>query len=204
MREAGGPPTTEAPRRYADGDVITRQGSAVAEPAIVREGLVRASLLAEDGREVVVALLGRGEVFDECALLPSTPSPVTVRAIGATTIARVRDTSPLAVALARRIEAAIDLLEEAMLHDVRSRLLRRLQDLALRAPDGARIPLTQEELGRMVGATRETVNRALRELLAAGALPGGASATADAIDEVAPVLRIPEDRRRTPRRTRRP
>ena len=158
-------PAAAAPRRYADGAVITRLGEPVAAPALVERGLARASVLAEDGREAIVALLGPGDVFDECALLEPPRSPVEIRALGDTTIRRLGlRPSPLEVALARRLRAATGLLEEAMLHDVRSRLLRRLQDLAARRASGLRVPLTQEELGRMVGATRETVNRALRDL----------------------------------------
>lgn len=165
-------PATAAPRRFADGAVITRLGEHVASPAVVERGIARASVLAEDGREAVVALLGPGEVFDECALLAPATSLVEVRAVGATAIRRVdARASPLEVALARRLRAATDLLEEVMLHDVRSRLVRRLGDVAARRGVGP-LPLTQEELGRMVGASRETVNRALRALAADGAIDG--------------------------------
>lgn len=63
-----------------------------------------------------------------------------------------------------------------MLHDVRTRLLRRLQDLAAGRHAGVRLPLTQDELGRMIGASRETVNRALRDLTGRGALDAEARA----------------------------
>src|SRR5439155_4631157 len=61
-------------------------------------------------------------------------------------------------------------LEEALAHDVSTRVSNRLRDLAAAHGvidrDGVRLglPLTQEELARMVGASRETVNRVLAAL----------------------------------------
>lgn len=169
-------PAADAPRRYADGTTITRQGDRVARPGVVERGLVRLSAVSADGREIVLGLLGPGDAIDECALLDA-PSDVTATAIGATAIRRIHvDPAPLAIALARRVAATSALLGEAMLHDVRSRLLRRLQDVAAGRHAGLRLPLTQEELGRMVGASRETVNRALRDLAGRGALDAGVRA----------------------------
>jgi CRP/FNR family cyclic AMP-dependent transcriptional regulator len=172
-------PGADAPRRYADGATITRQGDHVVRPGLIERGLVRLSAVSADGREIVLGLLGPGDVLDECALLdePSTVSAsvvheATIRRIGGGTSADA-DAVQLASALARRLRTTTELLEEAMLHDVRTRLLRRLQDLATGRHAGIRLPLTQDELGRMIGASRETVNRALRELAGRGALLAG-------------------------------
>ncbi|MFM8999684.1 MAG: Crp/Fnr family transcriptional regulator [Actinomycetota bacterium] len=173
---AEGTPAADAPRRYADGATITRQGDLVARPGLIERGLVRLSAVADDGREVVLGLLGPGDVLDDCALLGER-SPVTASAAQATSVRRLEaDASPLTAALARRLRATTEQLEEAMLHDVRTRLLRRLQDLAAGRHAGVRLPLTQDELGRMIGASRETVNRALRDLTGRGALDAEARA----------------------------
>ena len=169
---ATGSPATDAPRRYADGATITRQGDLVVRPGVIERGLVRLSAVSADGREVVLGLLGPGDVLDECALLAEA-STVTASVVHEATVRRIdgeTDAPRIATALARRLRVTAGLLEEAMLHDVRTRLLRRLQDLAAGRPAGLRLPLTQDELGRMIGASRETVNRALRDLVGRGAL----------------------------------
>ena len=175
---ATGSPAADAPRRYADGATITRQGDEVALPGFIERGLVRLSSVSADGREVVLGLLGPGDVLDECALIGAR-SPVTASVVDAATIRRVdlgvgaESAATIATALARRLGTTSALLEEAMLHDVRARLLRRLQDVVAGRHVGLRLPLTQEELGRMVGAARETVNRALRDLAATRPSPRG-------------------------------
>lgn len=134
---------------------------------------MRLSAVSDDGREVVLALAGPGEVLDDCALR-GEPSPVTATALTETRLRRQASAaSELEMALARRLGTAIDLLAEAMLHDVRTRLMHRLQDLAVRRHSGVRLPLSQEELGRMIGASRETVNRALRDLARRGDIGAG-------------------------------
>ena len=158
MRAHDVPPASDAPRRYADGETITHQGDRPTSVGRVVAGLARVAILAMDGREAVVALLGPGSVVDECALLDE-PSPVGVRAIGATSIARIADREAT-VGLARRVVDTTCLLEDALLRDVRARLERRLASLEARGD----IAVTQEELGRMIGAARETVNRAMRDL----------------------------------------
>jgi CRP-like cAMP-binding protein len=75
---------------------------------------------------------------------------------------------------ASRLHGTASALEEALAHDVPTRLSRRLCELARRhgVPDGAGVllplPLTQEDLGRMVGASRESVNRSLAALSSRG------------------------------------
>jgi CRP/FNR family cyclic AMP-dependent transcriptional regulator len=174
------------PRRLEHGDVVTRQGDADETLYLVTAGAVRLASVTPDGREVVVALLGTGDVFGECALL-GRPSPIEARAV------RTADVVAIPVALlgdilerrpaiaeqllrlvASRLHRTSRALEHALVEDVSTRLSRRLRDLVdehgTPSDDGVAIgvPLTQEELGRMVGASRETVNRALRGLSARG------------------------------------
>ncbi len=178
------------PRRYRHGEVILGQGQPIACLRLVVAGAVRLAAVAPNGREVVVGLLGPGEAFGEVALLGGGPSPVEARAVG-------EETAVLAIPpgvlreLFRRLPAAAEellrivagrlhettvALEEALAHDVPTRLGLRLRRLAEThgegTPEGVALPprLTQEELARMVGTTRESVNRALARLAARGAL----------------------------------
>ena len=74
-----------APRRYRHGDVVVGQGQAVTCLRLVVSGAVRLSAVVPSGREVVVGLLGAGDVFGELALLGGGPSPVEARAVGSET-----------------------------------------------------------------------------------------------------------------------
>ncbi len=176
-----------APRRYEHGEVILGQGEPVSCLRLIRTGAVRLSAVAPSGREVVVAVLGDGDVFGEVALLGSGPSPVEARALGHATvvllhvgsIAAVVRTNPataeeLLRLVAARLHRTSAALEEALLHDVPARVCLRLRDLARShgtpSEEGVRLPprLTQDELARMVGASRESVNRSLGALTAKG------------------------------------
>lgn len=171
------------PRRLPHGEVITRQGDAVTSLFLVTAGAVRLSAVSTRGREVVVALLGPGDVFGEVGLLGG-PSPVEARAMGeavvvALPLETLRDliarhpatAEELLRLIASRLHRTSGVLRDALAGDLRTRLSRRLHELAREhgAPEEEggvrlRVPLTQEELGRMVGATREAVNRTLGAL----------------------------------------
>jgi CRP/FNR family transcriptional regulator, cyclic AMP receptor protein len=174
------------PRRLEHGYVITHQGDVDEMLYLVTAGAVRLASVTADGREVVVALLGMGDVFGECALL-GRPSPVEARAVGHVDVVAIpvpllgdvverRPTiaEQLLRLAASRLHRTSRALEQALVEDVPTRVTRRLRDLAVEhgtfGDEGVTIgvPLTQEELGRMVGASRETVNRTLRGLTARG------------------------------------
>lgn len=176
----------EAPRRLPHGSVVVRQGDPLGCLFLVTSGIVRLSSVTAEGREVVVALLGVGEVFGESALL-GRASPVDARAVGAAEVValpleHVRDilrhhpgtSGELLRLVASRLHRTARALEEALVGSVTSRVSGRLCDLAedhgVRDPEGVRIPLdlTQEELARMVGASREAVNRSMGGLAARG------------------------------------
>lgn len=176
------------PRRYGHGEVVLGQGQAVTCLRLVLSGAVRLSAVVPSGREVVVALLGPGDVFGELALLDGGPSTVEARAVGDRTqivalhVRTLREVARRAPAsseellrlVAARLHRTTAALEEALAHDVRGRISLRLRELARShgtvAPHGVALPprLTQDEIARMVGATRESVNRTLSTLSARG------------------------------------
>jgi CRP/FNR family cyclic AMP-dependent transcriptional regulator len=174
------------PRRLSHGDVVVRQGDPSSCLFLVASGAVRLSSVTRDGREVVVGLIGPGDVFGESALL-GRPSPVDARVIGTTRVValplpHLRDVlrrypitaEELLRLVASRLHRTSTALEEALASDLPTRVSLRLRDLASKhgipSSDGIRlrVPLTQEELARMVGASREAVNRTMGGLTARG------------------------------------
>jgi CRP/FNR family cyclic AMP-dependent transcriptional regulator len=152
------------------GSILARQGERSTGPWVIERGVFREFSIGPDGRELVVALLGPGEL----ATGPEGErSPTTVRAIRP---ARVRTASrfELAALLAARERRTVELATALAWEEIPDRLERRLRELAerfgRRVPGGITlsIPLTQEELAALIGASREGTNRALRVLATRG------------------------------------
>jgi len=156
------PLTMEARR----GSVLVHEGDVCTCSWVVERGAFRESTIGREGRELVIALLGPGDL----ATGPEGElSATTVRAIRP---ARLRTASrwELPGLLAARRRRAVELATTLAWEEIPDRLDRRLRELAGRfgrqVPGGMTLslPLTQEELGALVGATREATNRALRVL----------------------------------------
>jgi len=147
---------------------------------IVEAGRVRIFRPEEGGKELDIDQKGPGDVFGEMALLDGQPRSASADAVEDTvayTLSReefqraVAASPPLAAAvlamLSRTLRHLMDYTETLAFLDVPGRLARVLLDLASRygaKEDGSvliNVSLTQAELARMVGATRERVNRAL-------------------------------------------
>jgi CRP-like cAMP-binding protein len=168
-------------RRYTRGEVIFLEGDEGTALCLIAEGRIRIQLTGADGREVVINVYGPAEFFGELALLDGEPRSADAIAQDASRVfwlqredfAAFLDSHPRAAmtmlaSLSRRLRHTTRVVQDATFRDVPARLARVLLDLAARngqpIPQGIRIEsrLTQGELAAMVGASRETVNRALR------------------------------------------
>ena len=168
-------------RRYARGEVIFLEGDEGTALCLIAEGRIRIQLTGADGREVVINVYGPGEIFGEMALLDGEPRSADAIAqepsraywlqrddFQAFLEDHPRAAMKMLAALSRRLRHTTRVVQDATFRDVPARLARVLLDLAARdgqpAEDGIRIEarVTQTDLASMVGASRETVNRALR------------------------------------------
>ena len=154
------------------GQPVIRQGEHCPALWRVRSGMLTAAAVADDGRELTLDVLGPGDPVGEPG---GAISMLTVRAIRPSRLVPVagRDVEDLLAARARRREAlACDLVWLG----VADRVARRLDDLAARfgrpVPGGTQIPfaLTQESLASLAGTSRESANRAIRQLVAFGTI----------------------------------
>lgn len=154
------------------GVTLVRQGEPCSIAWLVRSGALWESLVLADGRELALGVLGPGELVGEPE---GTAAASTVRTLRATRIAPV-DPERAADLFAARARRTAVVAAELVWSDVPSRLRARLRDLAARfgrpVPGGTAIELrlTQDRLALLCGSTRETVNRALRSLIAGGEL----------------------------------
>jgi CRP-like cAMP-binding protein len=190
VQRAWGLPAGSLPvrRRFEDGDVIVRQGEPATGLYVVLSGAVMLTAVSPAGREAVLGLLGPPLAFGQ-ASLSARAHGATARAVGGCFIMELRVGSERAQGpgqgagvhspvqlLAARIEALEEWLADLVLYDVPVRVARRLSDLVegfgVLRPEGVLIdlPVTQGRLAAMVGASRESVNRALAQLAARGVL----------------------------------
>ena len=164
-------------------EVLFRQGDAVAGLFIVISGRVKLSQLSLDGDEVILRLLGPGEICAGVAVLERVGSyPVTAQALSDTRAAfwalqTVREifsrhpglTGNLLEQITERTQEFQHRFREVATEKVPQRLahtlLRLAQQAGRRAPGGLQIdfPLTRQDLAEMTGTTLYTVSRLLSD-----------------------------------------
>jgi CRP/FNR family cyclic AMP-dependent transcriptional regulator len=154
---------------------------------VVLDGKIKLTRAAADGRENLISVIGPGEMFGELSLFDPRPRTSSASAVtDATLAALAHDTlrawllerpdvsMHMLQALARRLRRAHDVVGDLVFTDVPGRVAKNLLDLAARfgeqERDGLHVhhDLTQEELAQLVGASRETVNKALADFAARG------------------------------------
>ena len=150
---------------------------------IIEKGRVKVSILSEDGREVILSMLGDGAVFGELSLLDGKPRSANVIATEDTNLVMLRrqdflqlvfKVPQIAIALlaelASRLRRTDRQIEGLALLDVTSRisetLLQLASDRGVETEVGVIIQNrpTHQELANMSGTTRETVSRVLKRL----------------------------------------
>ena len=169
-------------KQYPKGSVIVFEDDPGDALFIVREGRVKVVLVSEDGREVILGVLGVGEHFGELSLIDEQPRSAHVIAMEDATLLvlrrddfkrRVEQTPQLAwallVELSRRLRRADGKIGGLVLLDVPGRIARLLLDAASDAgTDTIEKPLTHQTIAQMIGASRETVSRAMSEFQEGG------------------------------------
>ncbi len=150
---------------------------------IIADGQVKVSIVSEDGREVILSLLGEGAVFGELSLLDGKPRSANVVATQDTELYMVRRadflqliytvpqiTVGLLAELAARLRKTDRKIEGLALLDVTSRISETLLQLADEQGSETTFGVSLEErpthqqLASMSGTTRETVSRVLKRL----------------------------------------
>jgi CRP-like cAMP-binding protein len=160
-------------QQLAKGDLLFSQGDPAHELFVVAEGRIAIATRSSDGRESMVAVLEGGALLGEMGLFDGEARSADARAL--------TDTEVLALAyddvraaledrpqilwvivrlLASRLRATDEALADAVFLDVPARTAKRLLELA-GDDDEFQLPMTQEDLAGLVGASRERVNKAL-------------------------------------------
>ena len=169
-------------RTFQRGEVIFHQDDPGDRLHFVAEGMVKISVVSQDGRENDIALLTHGDCFGEMSVLDGGFRSATAVAVEPTetmtlTLSRedlfafLREHPEAAfqiiAVLVRRLRAMDEMVGDMVFLDVPTRVAKKLLELSNTYgsdPDSSghlAVPMGQEELSRLVGSSRETVSRAL-------------------------------------------
>jgi CRP/FNR family transcriptional regulator, cyclic AMP receptor protein len=169
------------------GDVLFHEGDSEDRLYIVVSGKIKLGRTGSAGRENLLAVLGPGQMFGELSVFDPGPRSTTATAVTACELRtlehdelipwltdRPEVAQGLLGQLAARLRRANDVVADLVFSDVPGRVAKQLLELAKRfgdkRDDGMHVhhDLTQEELAQLVGASRETVNKALADFAARG------------------------------------
>ncbi|HXV59075.1 MAG TPA: Crp/Fnr family transcriptional regulator [Vicinamibacteria bacterium] len=170
-------------RKYAKESVIFFENDVGDALFLIVSGRVKVTILSDDGREIILAMLSDHDFFGEMSLLDNEPRSATAIAMQDTEIAVLHQKDFLTIvekkprvlinllsALSSRLRKANHQIGNLALHDVYGRVARILLEMASESGDqqgDGRVAFrrpTHQEIANMVGATRETVSRMLSDL----------------------------------------
>ena len=169
------------------GQVLFHEGDAEDRLYVVVSGKIKLGRSGSAGRENLLAVLGPGQMFGELSVFDPGPRSTTATAVTACELrtleheeltgwltGRPEVVLGLLGQLAARLRRANDVVADLVFSDVPGRVAKALLDLAKRFGDTrddgvhGHHDLTQEELAQLVGASRETVNKALADFATRG------------------------------------
>ena len=169
-------------RNLVRGDVLFEAGDEPDALYIVLTGRIAIAIGNRpfDHRESVVALMHEGMLFGDMGMLDEGGRSAGARAIETSSVLEIPyaivraqlETHPQMMwnvvrMLVQRLRAMDDALADSVFLDVTGRTAKRLLDLS-NGQDTFTLPVTQEELAGMVGASRERVNKAIASFIKLG------------------------------------
>lgn len=167
-------------RRFNRNELVFAEDDEPTELFVVSSGRIAISSKSIDGRESVFALMEPGDLFGEMPLFDALGRSAEARALERSEVVavpyaplrRIYENRPdllwgVVKLLAGRLRSTDVALADAVFLDVTGRTAKRLLELA---GDNAQfsLPITQEELAGMVGASRERVNKAIASFVRLG------------------------------------
>ena len=169
------------------GGVLFHEGQPGDQLFLIIEGKVKLGHASADGRESLMAVLGPGEMFGELSLFDPGPRAASATALTEARVVRLDNAqlmpwlagrpevaASLLQALARRLRRTNEAMADLVFSDVPGRVAKALMELGEKfgtmVSGGLLVThdMTQEEIAQLVGASRETVNKALADFAQRG------------------------------------
>ena len=174
-------------QRIAKGDALFVEGEPGDRMYVIIDGKIKLGHASTDGRESLLAVVGPGEMCGELSLFDPGPRTATATALTDAIVVslghdalrpwltgRPEVAEALLAALAQRLRRTNEAMADLVFSDVPGRVAKALMELGEKfgeiTPDGLLVThdMTQEELAQLVGASRETVNKALADFAQRG------------------------------------
>ena len=173
--------------KISKGNVLFSEGDDGQTLYVIVDGKIKLGTRSTDGRENLLSILGPGEMFGELSLFDVGPRTATATAVTDTRLLALGHDKvipwitqhpevslQLLARLAQRLRRTNEVVSDLVFSDVPGRVAKALIDLGerfgVKQDDGFHVnhDLTQEELAQLVGASRETVNKALADFAGRG------------------------------------
>lgn len=167
-------------RSLVRNDLLFSEGDPAGELYVVKSGRIAIGKKGPDGRRSVVGVLERGDLFGEMPLFDEggrsldalALEPTELLAVPYPPIRSLLKENPnllweVIALLTRWIRNADEALADSVFLDVTGRTAKRILDLSHDSDEFA-LPLTQEQLAGLVGASRERVNKTLATFVRLG------------------------------------
>jgi len=166
-------------RRAPRGSTVVNAGDRTDYVYFVLTGSLKVLVSDEDGREVILTLIGQGEIFGEMGVVDEEPRSATVVAVSASDLVTIskadfrrilQDNFEVSLFLmknlARRLRMADRKIESLALMDVYGRVARLLLDMAAEEGDSRIVTrkISKQDIAKMIGASREMVSRVMKDL----------------------------------------
>ena len=170
-------------KKYAAKSILINAGEEADTLYYIISGSVSVMVKDEDGREMILTYLGKGEFFGEAGLFEDgqlrsawvkAKTACEVAEISYRKVRQLIQVSPdilmyVTAQLAHRLQRTSRQVSNLAFLDVTGRIAQTLLNLAkmpeaMTHPDGMQIKITRQEIGQMVGCSRETVGRIMRML----------------------------------------
>ena len=172
------------PMSLPAGATLLFEGDLSDRVVLVLAGTLRVFSTAATGREVLVTIVGPGEILGEMSALDGQPHSASVNTVDPAEVVLVsagafrsllrsnaRIATAVALRLTRELRRVVRQRVELEAYDVPARLAQSLVDLAEPLASGAgevELPISQRELAESCGASREAVTKALGTFRARG------------------------------------
>jgi CRP/FNR family cyclic AMP-dependent transcriptional regulator len=170
-------------KSYPRNSTIINAGDPTDALYIVISGRLKVMMSDDEGREVILAILGQGEFFGEMGLIDEAPRSATVIAIEPCELLTINKmdfkkclaenfeiTVGVMKGLVKRLREADKKIGSLALMDVYGRVARLLMEMA-ETVDGQRVvtkKLPKQDIAKMIGASREMVSRVMKDLQTSG------------------------------------
>ncbi|MDQ8021374.1 MAG: cyclic nucleotide-binding domain-containing protein [Moraxellaceae bacterium] len=166
-------------RRVSRGTAVVLAGDSTDFIYFVLNGNLKVTVSDEDGREVILTMIGQGDVFGEMGVVDESPRSATVTAIASADLVQIsqadfrrilQDNFDVCLRimshLSHRLREADRKIESLALMDVYGRVARLLLDMA-EETEGVTIvkkKISKQDIAKMIGASREMVSRVMKDL----------------------------------------